>query len=166
VLIVEEHVTVCSECAATLTDFRCTREWLRAASATEPTPGDLENVRVRVMTALLSGRTAGYWRKWLSAAAVAAIIASSLAVFLRPARQPVRPHELERLRVSAPAPVRSLEKKPTLQVRARAPRRQEVGLRKVELITHRGAPDTLRMTTADPSVVILLQVGERMAQDE
>jgi hypothetical protein len=165
VRILEEHVTDCAPCAATLTDFRSTREWLRA-SATDPAPGDLENVRVRVMTVLSSDQAARYWRKWLSAAAVAAIIAFSVAVFLRPVRQPIVPHKLERLQVSAPAMVRNLERKPIVQARARAPRRQEAGLRKVELITHSGAPDTLRMTTADPSVVILLQVGERMAEDE
>jgi hypothetical protein len=59
-----------------------------------------------------------------------------------------------------------LEKKPILQALARVPRRQEAGLRKVELITHRGASDALRMTTVDPNVVILLQMGERIAENE
>jgi Putative zinc-finger len=158
---VKEHVAFCSECAATTSDLRSATEWLRAAQI-NPAPGDLDEVRARVMKVVSSAQSGGHWWRWVSAVVVAGV----LAVVLRPVKQPATPRRVERVQVSAPAAVAVPEKQPLLRTGARTVRRREAGVRNVELITRRGVPESLRMTTEDPNVVILLQVGEREAKDE
>jgi hypothetical protein len=165
--IVEQHIGLCPVCTETLVDLRRTRQWLRMAQV-EPTREDLDDVRMRVMAALPAPQAGWRWWRWLSAGAVAAI----MAVFLRPVqRPPVTPRRAEHAQVSAPVPTRHLEERPIAQARVvrphtAIPRRLEAGLRHVELVTVRGAPEALRMTTANPDVVILLQMGEKKVEDE
>ncbi len=156
---VEEHLQGCAGCQRIVSDFQRSHELIDTFSA-EPTPEQLSEVRRAVMSHLADHKNR--WSAPLAgmAAAAAAVLFATLYTHRAPVYIPpvvtVRHVAPERRVVSLP---------PALHVNRKIHHRPAAGLRSVELIAREDQAPLIKMTTADPNVVILLQT-ERTANYE
>lgn len=152
------HVQHCQICQAVVAGFRETQSFL-ASSLIDPAADDLSDVRDRIREKLRQ-RQGGHWR-WASyaagaAAAIALIFAAAVhkpAAVPRPAPVIARltPHEVPRLEIPQ-APESISHRRPAWH--------RDAGMRSVDLIARADQPPLIKMTTSDPSVVILWQSNE------
>ncbi|MGA8027338.1 MAG: zf-HC2 domain-containing protein [Bryobacteraceae bacterium] len=162
---VAAHLENCPACLECLADFERAQETLKGVWP-EPSGEDLTEVRQRVMRGRRRREAFGIrWILAMSAAAVVALICLFQLVWPSVAHYPAVTEARPRIAISAepktPAPA---VVKPPETARI-VPHRRSPGLRSVALITPLGEPPLIRMNTADPKVVILLQTGE-MQSDE
>ncbi len=140
-----------------------THDWL-SELRTEPLERDLDEVRARVMSRIARRRMGVVPWSW----AALPVAVTLLAVFCWPVRhariaqQPVQVEQAP-LRIARSLNLPELSVRPT---RSRVRRKQEPGIREAELVARFGEPVAIRLTTADPNVVILLQTEERKNVDE
>jgi anti-sigma factor RsiW len=157
------HLQQCAECRGTVEEFERTRELLLGALA-EPSEFDLQLVR-RGVARHLDVRQRGLRWSWSLCGALAALVV--VCIFSRHREQPT-------LAVAQPAvqlpilrkPMHLALSLPEVKRVTRPPVRRsndgaEAGLRAVNLVPRADGSTELRLTTADPNVVILLPVVER-----
>jgi anti-sigma factor RsiW len=152
------HVQHCQICHAVVAGFRETQSFL-ASSLIDPPADELSVVRERIRLKLRQRRGA-HWR-WASyAAGVAAAIALMFtAIGLKPAVTP-QPAPVVARFVPPEAPHVEIPQVPRLVLHSPRARHRDGGIRSVDLIARADKPMLLKMTTADPEVVILWQSNE------
>lgn len=159
------HVAGCSGCQGELRELQSVRELL-AAAFTEPGEEDLRAVR-QGLAAGLRDKPKSNAGIWLWAGCAAAAAASFLVVLnvKEGAPSPIRIDEPTVQIQSLPPVERPMLPLP-LPLRAAAERGRHVrkatrdeGIREVAWIARRDAPPQLRVRTADPNVVILLNLN-------
>lgn len=160
------HLDSCAECRGSVEEIRRTQDFLRGAFE-EPSEADLQLVRYGVAGRLvLQGRTARWCWSLVSSAAglvlVAAIVMhrnAPVPAVAEPAIQlpawyvPVHP--------ALEIPELSRAERPPAQ---RAHALEDAGLRAVNFVARPDGSTQLRLTTADPNVVILLPPTERTVE--
>ena len=155
---VAAHVEDCADCRNTATEFRQTRTFL-SESLSDPDAADLFVVRESVLRGLAHQRNGGRRWAWMlaGAAAILALAVVSLRFEGQPAIAPLKPPAV------LPGKILPLET-PHVQtaiLRNRHTRaRDAAGIRSVALITRANQPPLIKMTTADPKVVILWQSNQ------
>jgi predicted anti-sigma-YlaC factor YlaD len=154
---VTEHLADCELCRNCVAQFEQI-EGLLARVTAEPPAKELQEVRQRVMAALHKNRRRRLYFEWAAAAAAIAVTA-----LLLPHKHsvPVKPHTVAVANVPAPRAVQAQE---VPVVRHTPRRRRSAGLRSIALITRPGEAPSIKITTADPSVVILLPPETRQIE--
>lgn len=157
---IETHLAHCGACRTALEELdRCQR--LLARCGPEPSEQDRLALHNSVLSKIQSQpRRPRIW-VWGTAAAAAALM---LLLFRAFTREPRQSADLPRSSfVAVLQPIRlTLPLPPRMAVPHRAIRS---GLRSVALITRSDAPPIVKMTTSDPKVVILLQIGNAQPQE-
>ena len=152
---VAAHLRECPECREKAKEFESLAQLVESA-AFEPAPGDLKSVRGAVMERIGCSRRA-YQRLWLGTAAGFGAAAVIVLFLFIPRTTPTVPVIETPVPVpSAPLMSRELPN-PVLQPAQRPAR---AGLRAASWITRSDGSSQLRLTTADPNVVILLPLSE------
>lgn len=165
---IRAHVEECAACRETVEEFERTRELLRGAWE-EIAEEDLQDVRAGVMARVRGQAAASSWRMWCAGAA-AACLALFCGLYLG-TRQPEE-HGLVQPNESALAIVPPNQPKlllPPVERVARARtghHRAAAGMRSVALIAQASGPPVIRLSTADPNVVIFLTPEERSEANE
>ena len=155
-----EHVNECEACRQRLAELQLSQQLL-ANSFEEPTEEDLRTVRIAVKSRLALHSRRSAWPFAAAAAFGLAVLLAPVLVHHKAEEQSHSGAAVRRLEVAvATQPPRTL---PNLrafrQVRRRVQRHvQEAGLRSAVLSTNVSGKPELRMVTADPDVVILLQM--------
>ncbi|MCU1292071.1 MAG: hypothetical protein JWP08_921 [Bryobacterales bacterium] len=157
---VAEHLTKCALCRDTLADLQFSHQ-LFAESSAEPDCNDLHSVRDVVMQRLRQRREQS---RWVLPAAIAAAMFITVPILVRnnireDRRQTMTVASLAALPIS---PIPSLDL-PDLARVNRAHHRRPKGskrssLRAVVLSTAPDGSSELKLATADPNVIILLQM--------
>ncbi len=166
---IEEHLCDCADCRVSLAELQESRAML-LSSFQEPADEDLRDVRLRVVRRLEGRKRAARIRIWGSVMAAAAAIV--LAVLLIPRQQRSMPVNQSSPRLTIASlqvpyrPVIRLSVPHIAKYEERVPAKHRhtptPGLRSVTLLAEGDGRRMLRMTTADPDVVILWQLNERM----
>ena len=142
------HLRDCMQCRGALGAFEEARSFL-IASAGDPDPRDLHEIRQRVASRLRIARPEKGW-----AFGFAGIAAAIILLVFGIGHQRKTTNEVNVVAQLPPPPVPA----PVIRIvpaTHRAVRKPRAGLRSVALITRTDKPPLIRMTTADPSVVIL-----------
>lgn len=153
---IRAHLETCSNCRAVVDDFEHLALELQS-TVVEPDPADLQAVRSRVLDRLAQPRRV----RWQLVYGVAAGLAAAAAGFLtlQPRAQTISPPTFA-IDVDLPrAPLVSYEL-PNLSYVPRRHSEMRAGLRAVSFVTSSDGSGHLRLTTADPNVVILLPLSE------
>jgi hypothetical protein len=150
---IAEHVALCEACRDCIAEFEQVARLLTGLAG-EPSTEDLQEVRRRVLVALDKNRKRHRYLEWAAAAPVIAV-----AALLLPHKHqvPVQPPTMPVLRVPAPPAVLAQE----VPIARHKIRRPSAGLRSVALIARAGEEPSIKIMTADPSVVILLPPDSR-----
>lgn len=155
---VAAHVGACAECRNTAAGFREMQGFI-SSGLIDPAAAELVEVRERVVAKLRQHQNMG-WRWAWGLAGAAAILALAVVPLRFEHRQPLMP-------TPAPTVARSVPPRETLPAaaetavpHARPVRHREAGIRSVALITRANQPPLIKMTTADPNVVILWQSNQ------
>jgi anti-sigma factor RsiW len=163
---VATHISRCPLCQSEVAELRDTHAFI-AGSLRDPVPEDLAIVRERLRTELQLYRKGGQNRSawWLAGAAAALGFVVLVISFHDP--MPVARRAPPLVARSMPALRFEQERKPevtaasTLRPRRKPVRERRDGIRTVTLVARGDEPTLLKMTTADPNVVILWQSNER-----
>jgi hypothetical protein len=159
---VSAHVKECDICRNVMAELQLSQQRLTNTFA-EPAEEDLRSVRIAI-----KGRVAPHFgrRLWFSVAALAV----GLAIFLSPVlfrrNTEDRVHRVATAQRNDILPEPRLEQKiPNLKSPEQVHRRvhravTEAGLRNVMLTTNASGKSELRMVTADPDVLILMQMDD------
>lgn len=149
------HLAECPQCCEVLTDFQAFQRILRVA-VPEPAGIDLQLTRQRITERILQRRQAAKWRWAISSAAAALTIIVLAVVF---SRRSVQLPLDDSLRV----PLMSRSIHLTLELpeaermlKVHHPARVGTGLRAANFVPRGDGTFQLRLTTADPNVIILL----------
>jgi hypothetical protein len=145
---IAEHIEACDACHECVAQFEQAAALL-AGLRGEPSTEDLHEVRQRVLGALNKSRKRRFYLGWAAAAAATAVVA-----LLVPHKHfvPVEPPRLPVMRPPAPPTMLAQE----IPVARQKTRRPSAGIRSVALIARGGGTPSIKIVTADPSVVILL----------
>jgi len=165
---VTAHLQDCARCQKVLAEFHEARSFV-TASVQNPEQNELSEVRRRLTAKLQPRRRAErHWAWW------GAGIAAALALFVLPRSFEKRPVVVQKVRpaitMSAlpemlhPGPAIKLPLTPVSTLHRRL-RPQETGIRTATLISQAGQEPIIKMTTADPNVVILWQLNEITRQE-
>jgi cell division septation protein DedD len=157
--LVAVHVEACSDCRNTVAEFREMHRFV-SESLSDPETEDLLQVREGVAEKL-QRRQSGLRRWPWGLAAVAAMLAFLIATLRfesHPAMAPEPVPTIAHLTPPEQAPLRPAEPAPVHTVRH--VRHRDAGIRSVALITRANEPPVIKMTTADPNVVILWQSNQ------
>lgn len=160
---VAAHVSGCVECQKTVDEFRESGRWLGAAFK-EPKVEDLLEVRAAVLGRVKEKERRWVW--WLSGTA-AALLLLLPAIHTKRSTVPERKPDavVAKAMVQQPVPNEHLASAVTPRVVVR-PRHRDpgVGLRALTLLAGAGQPETLKMVTNDPNVVILWQLKDKVEE--
>jgi hypothetical protein len=152
------HLESCAECRGYVGEIKHTREVL-AGCWEEPSEADLFQLRIGLGRSLERRRRTARWC-WSLAAAASALVFMFGGVSHRSARVPAVTQEsiqLPPLRISMPVALDIPAVKQVGRPRAQRPRAgQDAGLRGVNFVPRADGSTELRLTTADPNVIILL----------
>ncbi len=155
---VAAHVRSCESCRAIVIGFRDAQSFV-ASALMDPSANELADVRERV-NARLQERRGGHWR-WAgwSAAAAAVVALIFIGIENKPAAAPEPVLPVAQLK---PPDVPQLEVPQLRTAVLHRPRvrHRDAGIRSVDLIARADQPPLIKMTTADPNVVILWQSNE------
>jgi hypothetical protein len=162
---VASHVGSCGQCQKVLAEFHEARSFVISALQ-NPGANELSEMRTRLTASLqLSQSSERRWAWW------GAGVAAALALFILPHSFEKRPVVMKRAKpVVAPSLLReSINSGPTLRIpltpiaasRPRHLRPQKAGIRTITLITQADQEPMIKMTTADPNVVILWQSDDK-----
>jgi len=160
-VLVRRHLAECAGCESLAEEFAAAGEWL-ASCKSEPLARELRSVRENVMRRMAPRRAGFRWWQWLPVPLACAAAALYWAGGDRTTGRPLEQSADQRVHIALATP------KPAAPVPAQArmtrrKRRAETvpGVRAVALITPPGRAAVIRLTTADPNVVILLEADER-----
>lgn len=150
------HLSACPACRARLSEFERLQH-IFATFPAEPAVDDLRDLRLRTLQAVDStARHRRTWR-WASASAVAAVVLALL--LFRPHSAPTKqtpsiPAQIQTAALPAQSP-RPLHSIPAVR---HFPHRRvtQPGIKSVSFIASAGPEPTLKITTSDPNVIILL----------
>jgi len=160
------HLDGCAECRQTVEEIESTQVLLRSAFA-EPSEVDVESVRGGLARRLAARQRTARWCWSMGCAAAALLILFLGATYRKLPVPPVAERSIQLPRLSAPAHV-ELEIPEVKQVARPRPQRpharEEAGLRAVNLLPGADGSLELRLTTADPNVIILLPPTERTVE--
>ena len=153
---VTAHLQDCGQCQKVLAEFHETRSFV-TVSLQNPDASELSEVHTR-LAAKLQPRQASerHWAWW--ATGVAAVLAL-LTLPHRFEHQPIPIQRTESLLTENinPGPTIKIPLTPIAASRPRRLRFQKAGIRAVALITQVDREPLIKMTTADPNVIILWQ---------
>ncbi len=148
-------------------DWQRVRQRLLEAMG-EPSDEDLRAVREAVKSRIAGERIRGRrWWIWNAVAAAACAVAVLSVVDLRVSHRESKPVAVRQLELNAP--VVASRELADLAVPHRAPVRRErlsAGIRSVVWTTADDGSSELKLTTADPNVVILLPMGKASEEHE
>lgn len=156
------HLESCAECRRNVDEIRRTREIL-AASFEEPSETDLRQLRIGLLRSIEKRRRTARWC-WSLAGAVAVLALVTMPTTHRTA--PISPVAERNIQLPAfPASVHlalTLPEKKRIPAKpaSRADLEQQTGLRAVNFVPGANGSTQLRLTTADPNVIILLTETE------
>ncbi len=154
------HVQGCGQCQTVLAEFHEARSFV-TSSLQDPEASQLSEVRTRLLEKLQPPRSSRrHWDWW------AAGVAAALALFILPRgfqQRPVVVRRVEPLTASLAVPEKAKSESPKSVAIAhtRRLRPREAGIRAVTWIAQAGREPIIKMTTADPDVVILWQMNKR-----
>jgi anti-sigma factor RsiW len=164
---VAAHLQDCGQCQDILAEFHEVQSFV-IRSLQDPDASDLSEVRRNLTANLQPLQARRHWAWW------SAGIAAALALFVLPHGFEHRPVAIERAKpVTAqstlaenitPGPVIRIPLAPVATSRPRHLRSQKAGIRDVTLITQADREPIIKMTTADPDVVILWQLNKSTEQ--
>ena len=168
---VATHLRGCAECQQVLAEFQETRGFVVSALQ-NPEIGELAEVRRRLAAELSRHQSKERrWAWWMAGATAAA-----LALLILPHRfekQPVVTLRPEPVITASAVPEKihsePLGNVPHLHVAASRTvhaRPRKAGIRTVALIAQADQEPVIKMTTADPNVVILWQTDKRTGQEQ
>ena len=152
---ISQHLRSCEECRSAMAAFENVRDLL-ACSYGEPEPSDLCEIRQRIARETERAAGGNRWAWLLAGTAAAALVLISLAGIRQ--QRPASKTPVPAIQLIAPPimPAPPLVEIPTLRnIARRTVRKREAAIRSVALITRANEPSLIRMTTADPNVVIL-----------
>jgi anti-sigma factor RsiW len=166
---VTTHLQGCSQCQKALTEFYEIQNFV-TRSLQDPGTSELSKVRIALAASLRPQQDGGrHWAWW------GAGVAAALALFVLPRSFEHQPIVMERAKpiTAASALPQSIIPGPAIQIplapvaasRPRHVRSQKAGIRAVTLITQADQEPVIKMTTADPNVVILWQLNQRTEQE-
>lgn len=150
--LVARHLADCTECRERSAEFK-NLQGVFSNLQIEPTSDDLRQMRVQTMQAIRTNqRHSGLWRWAPAAAAVVAIVLLFRGNHTPvPENHPVRPKFVAVQRSLQPeAPVH------VIPVVRPIHRRPPAGLKSIALLTTADHEPTIKITTFDPNVIILL----------
>ena len=160
------HVSGCESCRAQVDQFRDTLR-LIASSFPEPSAEDLSTFRAGLLEQL--HRPKQRRASWTWALAAATAVLALVLLLPRNERRPAAHVASESLALAPlPQPVVQLATpgvQPAVSRHTRRPQ-PEAGIRSVALVTRPNQPALIRMTTADPNVVILWQPDTTLKDEE
>lgn len=154
---VAAHVQDCETCREAVAGFRETQGFVVSALV-DPAVEELVAVRERV-SARLQQTGGRHWRwAWpaLGAAAAAALVTTFITVEQKPAVMPKPAPPVAPLALPE-VPHLKIPRLQTAVLHVGHVRHREAGIRSVDLIARADQPALIKMTTADPNVVILWQ---------
>lgn len=159
------HVSGCESCRAQVDQFRDTLR-LIASSFTEPSAEDLSTFRAGLLEQLHRPKQRRASWIWALAAATAVLA----LVLLLPRSEKRAAHVASESLALAPLPQPVVQfatpgLQPAVSRHTRRPQ-PEAGIRSVALVTRPNQPALIRMTTADPNVVILWQPDTTLKDEE
>lgn len=155
---VAAHVEACAKCRTTVAEFRETQRFLNDSLA-DPGAADLLAVREGVSERLRQPRNAA--RRWAWGLAAAAAMLAFLIAALRFESHPAMPPRPSLAVARLAPPKEALSRPAEVPVsHTRHARHRDAGIRSVALITRAHQPPVIKMTTADPNVVILWQSNQ------
>lgn len=162
---VNRHLEACTECRGRAEEIRSVRELLQGAFA-EPSEADLQQLRSG-LERLLKKRQATRWC-WSLASAAAGLVFVLVGVSHRSTPVPIVPERTVQL-LTLTRPVHLAlnipDTKPVVKRRVLPSRaEQPAGLRAVNFVPGADGSIQLRLTTADPNVIILLPTTERTGE--
>jgi anti-sigma factor ChrR (cupin superfamily) len=160
------HLDGCAGCRGTVGEIEKAQAMLRSAFP-EPSEVDLQWVRCGVTRSLEDQRRTARWC-WSLGSAAAALVLLFAGITHRQAPVPAAPVntvQLPALSVPIHLALEIPEVKRTVLLRPERSRtRSEAGLRSVNFVPGADGSTQLRLTTADPNVIILLPPTERMIE--
>lgn len=159
------HVSGCESCRAQVDQFRDTLR-LIASSFTGPSAEDLSTFRAGLLEQLHRPKQRRASWIWALAAATAVLA----LVLLLPRSEKRAAHVASESLALAPLPQPVVQfatpgLQPAVSRHTRRPQ-PEAGIRSVALVTRPNQPALIRMTTADPNVVILWQPDTTLKDEE
>jgi hypothetical protein len=163
---VADHLQTCDQCQRLLSEFQKTRSFI-ATSLQNPEANELSEVRTWLTAKLHSQQSSARpWAWWATG------VAAALVLLILPHTLEHRPSVTQE--TEPPILVANLNPGPTLQIpltpiaasRPKHLRSQKAGIRDVTLISQADREPVIKMTTADPNVVILWQLNERTEQEQ
>ena len=162
------HIQSCRQCRAALSEFQETQN-LVTTSLQNPEANELSEIRARLTAKLQSRQSSGSPWSWWGAA-----VAAALALLVLPNIVEHRPSVIQNAKPVEVSPVlaANLNPGPSLRIpltpiaslHPRRTRSQKAGIRAVTLILQADWEPVIKMTTADPDVVILWQANKRVEQ--
>ena len=165
---ITEHLRECVECREQAASFEALSGSLRDF-AVEPDDEDLCRVRESVANRMAAGRRGSLWNwrwAWLPAGLAAASVLTFVGLHRTPPPEPIK---IVQARTLPPQPLPQVplvialaEPKP----KVKPVHQQEAGLRTVSLLARSDGSSVLRITTADPNVLILLPLGKEVEAHE
>lgn len=155
---VARHVGQCEACSASAAKIQRSREILIAA-AEQPSPSDLLEVRQRVMSRIAGEPSRRFRWAWAFALSFGILV---IALWMRPGS-----HSLAVNLPTSPLPLALQLPARELIVRARHITHRphdRAGIRDVALIQGNKGGEMIRLQTADPNIVILLEAERTEAE--
>lgn len=162
---VTAHLQNCGQCRKALSEFQEARSFV-TGSLQNPEANELAEVRT-CLTAELQPQQikARPWAWWSSGVAAALAIVTLPHIF---EHRPVVTQKIEPLVLTEninPGPTLRIPLTPVAVSRPKQLRPQKAGIREVTLISQANRESIVKMTTADPNVVILWQLNENTEQE-
>ena len=164
---ISEHLRECVECREEAASFEALSGSLREL-AVEPAGEDLRLMRESVSRQIAAGKRRPRWNwrwAWLPGAIAAAAVLTFVGVHRTLPPKPVKILQARTLPPPLPqVPLVIVLAKPKPIIKRLY--QQEAGLRTVSLLAGKNGSSVLRMTTADPNVLILLPLGKEVEAHE
>ncbi len=165
---ISEHLRECVECREQAASFEALGGSLREF-AIEPADEDLRLMRESVAHRIDAGKRGSLWN-WCWACLPAGLAAASILTFIGVHRT-TPPESVKILQATTLSPqplpqvplvIALAEPKP----KVKPLHKSEAGIRTVSLVARKDGSSVLRMTTADPNVLILLPLGKEVEAHE
>ena len=161
---VTAHLQACGPCRKALSEFQEARSFV-TGSLQNPGANELSEVRINLAAKLQPQQfRISPWAWWATG------IAAALGLLILPRvaeHRPVAPQKIEPLMLTEninPGPPLQIPLTPVAASRPKHLRFPKAGIRSVTLISQADREPVVKMTTADPNVVILWQLNESTEQ--
>ncbi len=152
---IASHVRDCESCQATVVGLHDAQSFV-ASALIDPSVDELAEVRERVSAKLRKRRR---WVGWAAAAAAAVVALILIGVENKPTSVPEPIPPVAQMK-SPEVPHLEIPQLQTAVLHRPHVRHKAAGIRSVDLIARADQPALIKMTTADPNVVIIWQSNE------